>query len=127
MFTGKPILSEVRVVITLSLSVAGYLTSTNKSRKSTFMRSLIFKIYLQNILPGFKTRHACTETQSRRLRSYFIGGLGREWHRQAYYIRAVFKNCHVKAKSGTCSLHMNDMPGRKENIIVSRVCNLHSH
>lgn len=32
---------------------AGYLSSTNKSRKSTFMRSLIFTIYLQNILCGF--------------------------------------------------------------------------
>lgn len=29
---------------------AGYLTSANKSRKSAFMRSLIFQIYLQHIL-----------------------------------------------------------------------------
>lgn len=107
-FQEKLILSAVLVLITPGLQcdhAAGYQTSTNKSRKSAFMRSLIFGIYLQNILCGFKTRHASTETQNRRLTSCFSWGLCRvcythtptPTHTQTHYITAVPKSWLVKA------------------------------
>jgi len=53
-FTGKWILSAVLVVVNLRLQGCRLSDFTNKSRKSTFIRRLIFQIYLPNILRHWK-------------------------------------------------------------------------
>lgn len=107
--TGKLILSAALVVITVSLQrghTAGYLTSTHKSRKSTFMRSLICKIYLQNILQGFKPDMQ-VQKQEAEIIFYMYAQSGIHTRTYALHNSCFSKNWHVKANYVTYSLRMN--------------------
>ena len=100
--------------------------STNKSRKSTFMRSLIFQICLTEHSARLYTRRARTETQTRRLRSYFIyiyiytqASTHTHTHTHTHYIMAVFQR-GWQVKNKWCWIQSTYEWHPKENIIFSR-------
>lgn len=80
---------------------AGYLSSTNKSRKSTFMRSLIFTIYLQNILCGF-TQDGPEQKHTERRPSRSLTSS----HTCAENNTRLLRNSCSQASPGTYILHM---------------------
>lgn len=82
--------------------VPGYLTPTNKSRKSTFMRGLIFQIYFQDILHGSEADIHVRQHDGR-LRSCSVRTP--TWHKERHAtFKYVINSLHMSGKLKTiCS------------------------